>query len=159
MSVDAVTSDDFKAALSRWASGVSVFTAPGPVGLTVSSFSSLSLDPPLILGCIARSTGAHDGLVAADAFAVHLLAADQRDLSGHFAGPMDQRFVDLDYDLGDDGLPLLRGALARLVCRRESATLAGDHTILVGRVVEVQSQNGNPLIYFSRAYCRIAGDD
>lgn len=155
MSLDAVTAGDFRAALSCWASGVSIFTAPGPVGLTVSSFSSLSLDPPLILGCIARSTGAHDPLVAAETFAVHLLASDQSELSARFAGPMDQRFVDLDYANGPDGVPLLEGALARLICRRESVTPGGDHTILVGRVIDVESSEGDPLVYFSRAYRRI----
>jgi flavin reductase (DIM6/NTAB) family NADH-FMN oxidoreductase RutF len=93
--------------------------------------------------------------VAAETFAVHLLASDQSELSGRFAGPMDQRFVDLDYETGRDGVPLLRGALARLVCRRESIAPGGDHTILVGRVVEVESTEGDPLVYFSRAYRRI----
>jgi flavin reductase (DIM6/NTAB) family NADH-FMN oxidoreductase RutF len=155
VSVEAVASGDFRAALSCWASGVSIFTAPGPVGLTVSSFSSLSLEPPLILGCIAKSTGAHDALVAAPTFAVHLLASDQRDLSKRFAGPIEERFADLDYAAGSDNVPLLSGALARLVCRQESVTEGGDHTILVGRVVEVESSQGEPLVYYSRDYRRI----
>lgn len=158
MSVDAVAAGDFRAAMSCWASGVSIFTAPGPVGLTVSSFSSLSLDPPLVLGCIARSAGAHDALVGSDVFAVHLLGARQQDLSARFAGPADARFADLDYDTGPEGVPLLPLGLARIVCRRESAGPGGDHTILVGRVIGVETAPGMPLVYFSRAYRRIDDD-
>jgi flavin reductase (DIM6/NTAB) family NADH-FMN oxidoreductase RutF len=154
-----VGADDFRAAMSLWTSGVSIFTAPGPVGLTVSSFSSLSLEPPLVLGCIARSTSAHDGLVTADLFAVHLLGADQRALSTRFAGPQEERFADLDYETGPDGVPLLPLGLARLVCRRESTASGGDHTILVGRVIGVETADGDPLVYFSRAYRRIADSD
>jgi len=158
MSVDAVAAGDFRAAMSRWASGVSIFTAPGPVGLTVSSFSSLSLDPPLVLGCIARSTGAHDALVSADVFVVHLLETGQRDLSTRFAGPLDERFAGLDYEEGPAGVPLLPLGLARIVCRRESTTPGGDHTILVGRVIGVETAPGEPLVYFSRGYRRIDDD-
>lgn len=150
-----VAGDAFRAAMSRWTSGVSVFTAAGadgPVGLTVSSFSSVSLDPPLVLGCIARSTSAHDALVGADGFAVHVLDGAQRDVSNRFAGPPDQRFADLSWTAGPFDAPLLPMGLVRLVCVRETVTEAGDHTILVGRVVHAEVEDGDPLVYFHRAY-------
>lgn len=150
-----VDGDAFRAAMSRWASGVSVFTAAGPagpVGLTVSSFSSVSLDPPLVLGCIARSTSAHDDLVAADGFAVHVLGHGQKDLSNRFAGRPDERFADLEWEAGAFEAPLLPMGLVRMVCARESVTEAGDHTILVGRVVRAEVEDGDPLVYFHRAY-------
>ncbi|MEW6582540.1 MAG: flavin reductase family protein, partial [Actinomycetota bacterium] len=150
-----VAGDEFRAAMSRWASGVSVFTAggpDGPVGVTVSSFSSVSLDPPLILGCIARSTSAHDTLVGAGGFAVHVLGGDQMDLSQRFAGPADLRFDGLDWESGPFSAPLLPLGLVRMVCARESVTEAGDHTILLGRVVRVEVDDGDPLVYFHRAY-------
>jgi len=153
-----VAADRFRAAMSRWASGVTIFTAAGadgPVGLTVSSFSSLSLDPPLVLGCIARSTGAHDGLVGADRFAVHLLGGGQQDLSNRFAGAMEQRFAGLSYEEGPGGVPLLPLGVARILCSKESTSPGGDHTILIGRVTAAATADGGPLLYFSRAYRRL----
>ena len=153
--LEGVAGDEFRAAMSRWATGVSVFTASaadGPVGLTVSSLAAVSLEPPLVLGCISRHTSAHDALVGAEGFAVHVLGHGQKDVSARFAGPPEVRFDGIGWEAGPFGAPLLPIGLARLVCAHEVTTEAGDHTILVGRVVRVEVEDGDPLVYFHRAY-------
>ncbi len=148
---DQISPDDFRAALSRWASGVTIVTAAGPVGMTVSAFSSISLDPPLVSVALAKNAGTHDPVVAADGFAVHILEDDQQELSGRFAGAAD-RFTDLPWDEGLFGAPLLHGGVARLVCARHAVVDGGDHTILLGRVVQVDVRAGEPLVYYRGAY-------
>ena len=160
---ESVSSGDFRAALSRWASGVTVVTAAGPhgpTGMTVSSFASLSLDPPLVLACIARSSGSHDALVLAEGFGVHVLSQSQRDLSARFARPGIDKFAELEHELGPYGTPLLPVGLARLVCVREAALDGGDHTILVGRVTRAEVPElddlGDPLLHYNRGYRALA---
>jgi flavin reductase (DIM6/NTAB) family NADH-FMN oxidoreductase RutF len=159
-SAPGVSAEEFRRALSRWASGVSVFTAAGPrgpVGLTVSSFASLSLEPPLVLGCIARSSSSHGALVDAPGFAVHLLGDDQEHLSDRFARSSSDKFDGLAYGVGPYGAPLLPLGLARLVCAREAVCEGGDHTILIGRVVAAETTpEGWPLVYYARAYRRLS---
>ncbi len=148
---DNVSAEDFRAALARWASGVTIVTAAGPVGMTVSAFSSISLDPPLVSVALATDANAHAPIVAADGFAVHILEDDQKDLSGRFASPVD-RFADLSWDSGAFDAPLLHGGVARLVCARHAVIDGGDHTILLGRVVQVDVRAGEPLVYYRGAY-------
>jgi flavin reductase (DIM6/NTAB) family NADH-FMN oxidoreductase RutF len=156
---ESVSGGEFRAALSRWASGVTVVTATGPhgpTGMTVSSFASLSLDPPLVLACIARSSGSHDALVLAEGFGVHVLSQDQRDLSARFARPGIDKFAGLDHEVGPYGAPLLPVGLARLVCARQAVLDGGDHTILVGRVTRAEIPElddlGDPLLHYNRGY-------
>jgi flavin reductase (DIM6/NTAB) family NADH-FMN oxidoreductase RutF len=155
---DSVSPDDFKAALSRWASGVTVVTAAGPVGLTVSAFSSLSLDPPLVMVSLACAAATCEAVVAAQGFAVHILEDDQSELSGRFAGPGD-RFDGLAWTPGLFGAPLLHGGVARLVCERHSTADGGDHLILIGRVVQVDAYAGEPLLYYRGDYRSLAAAD
>lgn len=155
---ESVSPDDFKAALSRWASGVTVVTAAGPVGMTVSAFSSLSLDPPLVTVSLAYAAAACEAMVAADGFAVHILEGDQSELSGRFAGP-GERFDGLAWTPGPFGAPLLHGGVARLVCERHSTAGGGDHVILIGRVVQVDAYAGEPLLYYRGGYRSLAPAD
>jgi len=152
-----VTPDSFKAALARWASGVTIVTAAGPVGMTVSAFSSLSLEPPLIVVGIASRAYSHDEIVGAEGFAVHILAEDGEALSTRFASPVD-RFADLDWVPGPFGAPLLHHFGARLVCARHATFDGGDHTILVGRVTQADVTHGEPLLYY-RGGCRRIGPE
>lgn len=155
---ESVSPDDFKAALSRWASGVTIVTAAGPVGMTVSAFSSLSLDPPLITVALARAAATCEAVVAAEGFAVHILEDDQSELSGRFAGP-GERFDGLVWTPGPFGAPLMHGGVARLVCDRHSTADGGDHIILIGRVVQVDAFAGEPLLYYRGGYRSLAPTD
>jgi flavin reductase (DIM6/NTAB) family NADH-FMN oxidoreductase RutF len=155
----AVSPSEFRETLARWASGVTVVTArdaQGPIGITVSSFSSLSLDPPLVLVCIDVAARSHDGLVAAEGFVVHVLSRDQDALSGRFARPGPEKFAEGDWTDGPFGAPVLPLGVSRLVCRRHDALRGGDHTILVGRVLEVARTDAPPLVYCDRGYHSIA---
>ncbi len=155
---ESVSPDDFKAALSRWASGVTVVTAAGPVGMTVSAFSSLSLDPPLVMVSLAYAAATCEAVVGAGGFAVHILEDDQSELSSLFAGP-GERFDGVSWTPGPFGAPLLHGGVARLVCERHSTADGGDHVILIGRVVQVDAYAGEPLLYYRGRYRSLAPAD
>lgn len=146
-----VTPDDFRAALSHWASGVTIVTAEGPVGMTVSAFASLSLEPPLITVALARSAYSHDAMVDAPGFAVHILGHDESDLSTRFSRPGD-RFADMEWEVGRYGSPVLHVGIARLCCARHATFDGGDHTILVGRVEQVDVNSDEPVLYYRGAY-------
>jgi flavin reductase (DIM6/NTAB) family NADH-FMN oxidoreductase RutF len=152
-----VSGDDFRSALARWGSGVAIVTsaAGGRIhGMTVSAFSSVSLDPPLVLVCADKASNTlgliHEGQI----FAVNILCAGQRDLSNKFASKKDEhlRFEGVAWRAGLTGAPILEGALAALDCRVVAAHDAGDHVIYVGRVEAVEMSHGEPLVYFGGAY-------
>ena len=158
--MESVSENEFRDTLARWASGVTVVTARAggdPIGMTAASFSSLSLDPPLVLVCIARSAQSHDGLVGAPGFAVHVLGASQAEMSAQFARPGADKFAAHPQESGPFGVPLLPFGVARLVCEAHQALDGGDHTILVGRVVSTELAGTDPLLYCNRAYGRITG--
>lgn len=150
----------FKNALSAWCSGVAVVTTRTPdglaYGLTVSSFSSLSLDPPLILACIHNHNRFPSMVRAAQAFAVSILGRHQEEASNYFALSGREPTLDLTVIQGrelDNGQPAVAGSLATLGCELYDAIEAGDHTIVIGRVVEANSAGeGDPLLYYRRAY-------
>jgi flavin reductase (DIM6/NTAB) family NADH-FMN oxidoreductase RutF len=126
--------------------------------MTVSAFSSLSLDPPLILVSLANSAATCDAMLQADGFAVHILEDDQSELSNRFATP-GERFDGLMWTPGPYGAPLLHGGVARIVCERHATADGGDHTILIGRVVQVDAQAGEPLLYYRGGYRGLARSD
>jgi flavin reductase (DIM6/NTAB) family NADH-FMN oxidoreductase RutF len=157
--VESVTPHEFRDTLARWASGVTIVTARHrgePVGMTAASFSSLSLDPPLVLVCIQRSASSHEGLVQAPGFAVHILGAEQDDVSALFAQPGPGKFAGFPDERGPYDVPLLPAGVARLVCAPHEALEGGDHTILIGRVVQTELTGTDPLLYCNRTYWRIA---
>ncbi len=154
-----VAPGEFRDALALWASGVTIITARAddePIGMTAASFSSLSLDPPLVLVCIARSAHSHEPLVTAPGFAVHVLGHGQEDMSARFARAGADKFADFDDERGPFEVPLLPFGVARLVCAHHAALDGGDHTILVGRVLTVDLAGTDPLVYFNREYRRLA---
>ena len=154
-----VDPDAFKAALGRWASGITVVTAAGPdgpVGLTVSAFSSLSLHPPLVLVCIGHASWTHDLVTQAPGFGVHILATDQEEVSNTFAFSREDRFKDLPGEGGHHGVPMLEGAHARLVCERHQVVEAGDHSVLIGRVLQADVTDGDPLMWWKGGYRHLA---
>jgi len=158
-----ISQDDFRAALSRFASGVTVVTAKDIdgrlYGITVSAFCSVSLEPPLILVCIERGTGSNRVLAETKVFAVNILSSSQIGLSRQFASQLHDKFAEIDYRLGSNGVPLLEGALANLECSLTDSHDAGDHTVFVGEVENVLIDGTDPLIYFHSGYHGIANSD
>jgi len=148
----------YRAALARFASGVTVVTARDAdgrdVGMTVSAFSSLSLDPPLVLICIDQNASVAPVLTNCEIFAVNILADNQEPLSRRFAEHEVDRFDGVAFARGALGPALLDGALAQLECRVHARHPGGDHTILVGAVNAVGLGDGNPLLYFRSGYGR-----
>ena len=154
-----VTSEEFRRACGRFASGVTIATvldAKGtPHGLTVSSFASVSLHPPLILICLGHEVAAIKHFRAGRYFAVNVLTEAQRPLSDRFARKGHDRFDGLAWQPGKSGAPLLPNALATLECAVFERTAAGDHDIFVGEVVHVRVADGVPLIHFASAYRKL----
>ena len=149
--------------LGQFATGIVVVTTRTddglPVGMTVNSFCSVSLEPPLVLFCVSRASRLHPVFTAAPAFAVNVLAEAQRDLSRTFARPGLDRFGTLSHRTGDSGVPLLPGALAVVTCTTASVTEAGDHDIVLGRVTELDCAPrslAGPLVFYGGAYRRLA---
>jgi flavin reductase (DIM6/NTAB) family NADH-FMN oxidoreductase RutF len=158
--MQSVSEREFRDTLARWASGVTIVTSrheDAPVGMTAASFSSLSLDPPLVLVCVAHGALSHDGLVGAPGFGVHVLGAEQQEMSSLFAKAGADKFAGFPDERGPFGVPLLPFGVARLVCEHHAALDGGDHTILIGRVVATELAGTDPLLYCNRAYGRLAG--
>ncbi|GGK35618.1 flavin reductase family protein [Salinarimonas ramus] len=147
---------ELRTALGRFATGVTVITTRGPdgkrEGLTANSFSALSLDPPLVLWSIKTSAASLPTFRAARAFAIHVLAHDQADLSHRFATPAQDKFAGLAVRDGLDGLPMLEGTLATFECALAQDVEGGDHRILVGRVRRASYGEGAPLLFSAGRY-------
>ena len=155
-----ITPDEFRAALGRFATGVTILTARdaagGDHGMTVSSFASVSLSPPLVLACIANDADMHEVLKSGASFAISVLAADQEALSRRFADEPDNRFEGVPFTRGANGVVLFSGAVAHLECRRVSWQEAGDHGICIGEVERAFVGAGEPLLYHRGAYTRLS---
>ena len=154
-----ITPDEFRHVLSHFATGVTVVTtwdADGrPTGLTASAFTSVSLEPPLILVCVDHNAQSYPALRASGRFAVNIMAAEHEAVSRRFASTSTDKFDGLTYRPGALGLPLLPEALAHLECRTVHAYPGGDHTIFVGEVEAAQAREGAPLVYFGGLYTRL----
>ena len=155
-----VTEDEFRAALSHFASGVTVVTTRDGAGnfhgITVSSFCSVSLKPPMILVCIEKTTGSHYAFNESDHFVVNILDVSQKEVSERFASTLPNKFDGVEFELNLGGMPVLTGCVANLECRLRMAWDGGDHTIFVGEVEKVTVFSGDPLVYFYGDYRRIA---
>ncbi|PTV95218.1 flavin reductase (DIM6/NTAB) family NADH-FMN oxidoreductase RutF [Rhodobacter aestuarii] len=141
-------------ALGRFATGVTVVTAREegggePIGITVNSFASVSLDPALVLWSAARSSLRHRHFTAAPAFAIHVLSADQAEIAKRFSSSSGPGFEGLAYKLNDQAVPLLDKCLARFECTTEAMHEGGDHTIIIGQVDRFTlCTEGAPLCFF-----------
>lgn len=142
--------------LGQFATGVTVITTRGAngrnVGMTANSFSSVSLEPPLVLWSISRSAPSLADFLAASHFAINVLAADQHGLSGHFARGAADKFADIAYQTGAGGVPMLEGVIASLVCRNLTQYEGGDHLIFIGQIEEYTNSGGEPLIFHAGQY-------
>ncbi|MCA9492116.1 MAG: flavin reductase family protein [Myxococcales bacterium] len=156
------TVDELRSVLSRWASGVAVVTTNDGgllYGLTVSSFTSVSLDPPLILVSLANANRLTSMIETSHGFAVSLLGADQEAASNYFARPgrlPTPDFTEIAGEWTPSGLPVIAGSLGWLTCSLHAVLPQGDHTLVIGRVNGAGGDpDQQPLLYWSRAYRRI----
>jgi flavin reductase (DIM6/NTAB) family NADH-FMN oxidoreductase RutF len=147
-------------AMGCFATGVTIITAHAsdgrPVGLTANSFTSVSLDPPLLLVCIANNSGSAEVLRGIDDFAVNVLQIGQQPVSNLFAGKSEDRFAGTRWEVGEYGAPILPSSLGIFECKRDALHEAGDHFILVGRVEKASFEpRRDPLLYFRGKYRRL----
>jgi 3-hydroxy-9,10-secoandrosta-1,3,5(10)-triene-9,17-dione monooxygenase reductase component len=150
-----------RAALGRFTTGVTIVACRGAagerVGLTANSFSALSLQPPLVLWSLRRSSPTLAAFVAARHFSVNVLAEDQVDLSRRFASPVSDKFAEGAWSAGFDGVPVLAGCAAVFECAQVSNQSAGDHLLFIGRVLSATESPVAPLVYQSGHY-RMLGE-
>lgn len=137
--------------LGQFATGVTIVTTRGdldaPVGMTANSFSSVSLDPPLVAWNINLQAPSLSAFRNHPSFAINILCADSKDLALHFARPSDDKFGSIDWQAGVDGVPVLNAAAATIECQTEARIPAGDHEIYIGRVLNFQNTNRQPLVF------------
>jgi flavin reductase (DIM6/NTAB) family NADH-FMN oxidoreductase RutF len=155
--------DQLRRAMGCFATGITIVTTKGPdgkfEGVTANSFSSVSLDPPLVLWSLARSARSFRQFEVAPHFAVNVLGAGQVDLSRHFSAPNTDKLAGIDHHLGHGDCPVLTGVLAHFECLRESTIDGGDHVIFIGRVLRASFRDGEPLIYSAGRYHRAVAFD
>jgi 3-hydroxy-9,10-secoandrosta-1,3,5(10)-triene-9,17-dione monooxygenase reductase component len=149
----------FRSVLGHFATGVTIITAMDgeePVGMAANSFTSLSLDPPLILFCVAHTSSTWPRIEAAGTFAVNILGEDHEELSQLFAKKGADRFSATPWHVGVSGAPVLEDAIAYLDCRFEAEDPGGDHKIVVGRVLDLDMREGaRPLLFYRGGYSRM----
>jgi flavin reductase ActVB len=154
-----VSSDEFRAVLGRFPSGVTVVTTTGAdgsdQGMTVSAFCSLSLDPPLILICIEKTASVHDALVRSNGFVINVLAATQEQVARRFSIVDIDRFDGVGFTRSSDGYAVLDDVLSVIECRRRALHDGGDHTIIVGEVDASRVGAGVPLLYYRGGYAQL----
>jgi flavin reductase (DIM6/NTAB) family NADH-FMN oxidoreductase RutF len=153
---DAFDPRALRRALGQYATGVTIVTCQGPdgepVGMTANSFTSVSLDPPLVLWCPAKTATSTPAFTAATHFAVNVLGADQHHLSRQFATPADDKFLGVPMRPGASGAPILDGAVAAFECRTVAVHDGGDHLIMLGEVERFDAPGGAPLVFHSGLY-------
>jgi flavin reductase (DIM6/NTAB) family NADH-FMN oxidoreductase RutF len=154
-----MTTHDFRRACAHFATGVCVLTACNragvPHGLTVNSFSSVSLDPPLVMAAIAHSSTQLAGFDEARFFAVNILTDKQRSLSVYFATREVGRFEGIAWGAGETGSPVLEETLGVIECLAVRRFDAGDHRVLVGEAVAARVHQGRPLVFYKSGYAEI----
>ena len=145
----------FRKALGNYPTGVTVVTtfteANEPIGMTVNSFASVSLDPLLILWSIDKKSKAYDIYTKAEKFAVNILASDQGDICNLFASKEQDRFSKIEWSTSKQTLPIIANTLSVLECETAQQIDGGDHTIFIGRVVNIENSDKNPLLYHRRS--------
>lgn len=155
-------SAQFRAVLGHFATGITVITAMDgeePVGLAVNSFTSVSLDPPLVLFCAAKTSSTWPRIERAGHFTVNVLDEHQEDVSRLFATPATDRFGQVAWRVGSQG-PILEDVHAFLDCTLDAVHEAGDHWIVIGRVVDLGlDADAGPLLFYQGRYGRLLGSD
>ena len=149
----------FRQCLGKFATGVTIVTCADdegrPYGITANSFSSVSLEPQLILWNIAKVSNSLQAFLDAEYFAINILASDQRELSSHFAKSDHTLFDTVEISRSDENVPLIPGTLACLECRTHQIHDCGDHYVIVGEVVSFEASDAEPLLFFNGKYTAI----
>lgn len=163
MKYPAVDPADFRDAMSQFASGVTVVTTHDgggiPAGFTASAFSSLSLDPPLVLVCLDRRAECFDAFASCPTMGISILAEGQSEIATRFATRGADKFGESPMEAGPvTGMPLVRGALSHVECEMHDRVDGGDHLILVGKVVRAKTKELKPLLHYNRTFGRFVGD-
>lgn len=159
----AIDTTEFRQALGCFATGITVITTVdddgAPVGLTANSFTSLSLDPPMVLFCLDRKVQSFDAFHSNRHFAVNILGEGQREVSARFAMSGVEKWSGIEFETWDTGCPILLGCLANLECDIESIYEGGDHVIVVGEVrrLERADDGDGPLLYYRGGYTALNG--
>ncbi len=155
---DPTRTTDLRRALGQFGTGVALITTmtpDGPLGMTANSFSSVSLDPPLVLWSAARSSKRHDAFTETAAFCIHVLSATQKDVAQHFAS-QGHDFAPYPWDAGPNGAPTLHGCLATFHCEGYAVHPAGDHSIILGQIISaaIQPEEQDGLLFKRGAFGR-----
>ncbi|MBK9217457.1 MAG: flavin reductase family protein [Uliginosibacterium sp.] len=157
LSFDATT---FRRTLGMFATGIAVITARdrhgNPVGLTISSFNSVSLAPPLVVWSLANDSTLRETLEACEHYAINVLAADQEDISNRFASRTGDRFAGLRWEEGLGGAPLLEGCCAVFEVRNSQRLPGGDHVVFISEVIRCDRSEQAPLVFFNGQYRQLA---
>lgn len=158
-----ITPESLRDVLGLFPTGIAVLTARAAdgrlYGVTINSFSSVSLDPPLVLFSLSRGLHTLRALLSAETFAIHFLREDQRHVSTRFATTFANKWDDIRYREGVTGCPVIEPALAVLECRLYAQYDGGDHVIIVGRIAHIERQSDeNPLVFFRGRYHRIGAE-
>lgn len=153
---------ELRRCLARFATGVTVVTCKNrddkPCGVTANSFTSVSLEPPLVLWNISRNSSSINAYRHAEYFAINVLTADQRELSSHFAKSGSSLFNVVSYENSVHGVPVLNDTLAWMICRTYQIHECGDHYIIVGEVKDFHFADGPPLLFFNGRYSLLTDD-
>jgi flavin reductase (DIM6/NTAB) family NADH-FMN oxidoreductase RutF len=148
----------FRNALGSFGTGVAVVTATQGgqcLGMTINSFTSVSLQPPLVLWSVGKGAANYTQFLEAERFAIHILGAGQQSVSDRFSQSGGDKFVDVPWEYDQSGVPRLLGCLARFECRREVSYPGGDHQIIIGAVDWFESLAGSPLLFVQGRYLDI----
>ncbi|MEE2654761.1 MAG: flavin reductase family protein [Pseudomonadota bacterium] len=153
---------EFRNTVGCFATGITIITTidvdGSPIGLTANSFTSVSLDPPMVLFCLDRKVASFESFAVGKHFAVNILAAHQEEVSNRFAQSGPEKWQGVDYDTWDNAVPIIPECLANMECCGHSIIDAGDHVIVVGEVVKIASANEDvkPILYYRGGYKEIA---
>ncbi len=139
--------------LSKFSTGVTVVTTinskKNPIGITVNSFSSVSLDPALISWCLGKTQPSHSDFTNSKGFVVNILSKSQLDICKRFSSPCLDKFKNFTYDKTEEGYPLISNSLATIICKAWSIYPGGDHDIFIGEITKFKASNKEPLIFWN----------
>lgn len=155
---NAIDARELRNALSTFATGVTVVTCKdaegNPVGATASSFNSVSMDPPLVLWSVTKSILSANAFINAEEFVINVLASDQTEISNGFARSGEDKFAGIDTEEGIGGVPMLKDCVTRFQCKAWATYDGGDHEIIVGEVVEMDSSDKEGLVFYRGGYAK-----